>query len=799
MRPPGVSVRSTEPVEMVAPAGAAVAVFLAAWDLARGVWSALGPTTDGFSAMVPASAVCVTIVAVALLLVRARGAARPVGRVLAAAALILGVLMLGQYAFDWSVGELKRNLFGEEWWATRPSPLTVLGVVLLAGAILAICGRRERVRRAVDPLGTAGLLVALTGLVARGYSADVLVGLDPWEGTSISGAVALGSLAIGVLFADPSRGFAALFLDEGAGGRLLRRLLPAAFLAPLLLGGVALFLSVNDWVDGALAAAMLIVSLIALQTAWIVRQAAVLDAADAERNELLAKARAAREEVTAILERITDGFYAVDREGAIRYVNREAERLLQRPRAELLGRSLWEEIPEGVGRASRGEYERAMAEQQPVRFETYSPSLGAWFDVHAFPGPDGLSVHFRDITHRKRDEQRLRESEARFRLLADMVPQHVWTTDPDGHHNYFSRRWYAYTGMRPGEVTDEGWWSLVHPEDRPRAMLRWQHSLRTGEPYASEYRVRGADGRYAWFLALAMPLRNEDGELVQWFGTLTDITVSKRLAEERERLLEREQAARADAERRREELERVTESRARLIRGFSHDVKNPLHAAHVTAEMLERGRIDGELSESQREGVHRIRRSVRTALRLMDDLLGLAQAESGQLTLEHVPTDVGRIAREVTDEYRAPALDRGPTLELHAPEGLLAETDPSRVRQILANLLSNTMKYAPEGTVRVEARLRESGGPGPGPWIAVSVIDRGRGIPRELQEEIFREYTRLDTTGQTGAGIGLAISRRMARLLGGDLTVDSDAGRGATFTLWVPPARNVVGGGEVTA
>jgi PAS domain S-box-containing protein len=383
---------------------------------------------------------------------------------------------------------------------------------------------------------------------------------------------------------------------------------------------------------------------------------------------------------------------------------------------------------------------------------------------------------------------RLRASEERYRLLADMIPQNVWTADATGHHNYFSRRWYEFTGATPEESHGEAWAQLLHPDDRERMRERWEHSLATGEPYEIEYRFRGADGEYHWFLGKAMPRRNEAGEIVEWFGTTTDISERKRYEEEREQILEREREARVESERRREQLERVTESRTRLMRGFSHDVKNPLGAADGFAALLEEG-IGGALSEQQLKSVQRIRRAISTSLRLIGDLLELARAEAGQIAIDRRKTDVGAAVREAAEDFRAQTTAAGITLECRAQPGMVADTDPMRLRQILANLLSNAVKYAPNSTVTIDTAVRPSGGPGPGPWVTASVTDTGPGIPTEKQESIFQEFTRLDPNAQPGAGVGLAISRRIAQLLGGNLTVESDMGRGSTFTLWLPPVK----------
>lgn len=501
----------------------------------------------------------------------------------------------------------------------------------------------------------------------------------------------------------------------------------------------------------------------------------------------------------ALAENATVAIFVIDEGSTIEFANPAAERIFGYTVAEMLGEPLDMLMPKD---------QRPLHDAGIRRYLETGRRNIAWEGVE-LPGltRDGNRIpleismgefvqdgrHYftgiaRDITERKLAEEALRESEGRYRLLADMIPQHIWITDPQGFHSYFSRRWYEFTGATPEETEGEGWIALLHPEDRARTLARWEQSLRSGRPYAIEYRFRNVRGEYCWFLGQAVPQRNEAGEIVRWFGTLTDITERKRLDAEREELLRRAQEARAEAEGRREELERVTESRTRLMRGFSHDVKNPLGAADGHAQLLEDG-ILGELTDKQQDSIRRIRGSIRTSLRLIDDLLELARAEAGQIEIRCVETDVTRAALEVAEDFRAQGEAAGVDIDVQGSAGVRADTDPTRVRQILANLLSNAVKYAPHGPATLTVRPAENGnGPNPGSWIALSVTDTGPGIPEAKKELIFEEFTRLDPEAQSGAGVGLAISRRIARLLGGDLTVESEPGRGSTFTLWLPPA-----------
>jgi signal transduction histidine kinase len=244
-----------------------------------------------------------------------------------------------------------------------------------------------------------------------------------------------------------------------------------------------------------------------------------------------------------------------------------------------------------------------------------------------------------------------------------------------------------------------------------------------------------------------------------------------------------------DSENRREELEQVMESRARLIRGFSHDVKNPLGAADGFLALLEDG-ILGELTEKQRATVGRVRRSIGTALGLINDLVEIARAEAGQLEIRQDPLDVREVVREMAEEYRAQAEAKGLRIRSERPEVCpVIRSDSTRVRQILGNLISNAVKYTREGHVVVSVATRSQGsGSHEGGWVVLEVSDTGPGIPEEKRHLLFREFSRLDPEAGHGAGLGLAISRRIAEALGGSISVESEVGRGSTFALWLPLA-----------
>ncbi|KAA0683196.1 PAS domain S-box protein [Azospirillum brasilense] len=187
--------------------------------------------------------------------------------------------------------------------------------------------------------------------------------------------------------------------------------------------------------------------------------------------------------------------------------------------------------------------------------------------------PAAYSVVVRDITDRRASEIALRDSEAKFRAIAESMPQLVWSAPPDGLPDYYNLHWFAYTGTRPEAMTGTAWMEVVHPDDRARTAALWTGAVRSGGSYEVEYRLRGAEGRYRWFLGRAVPLRDGDGRITRWFGTCTDIDDAVKA-----------RAAQADA---REDLERqVAERTAELVAANRR----------LLGEVAERQRAQADLS-----------------------------------------------------------------------------------------------------------------------------------------------------------------------------------------------------------
>jgi len=234
-------------------------------------------------------------------------------------------------------------------------------------------------------------------------------------------------------------------------------------------------------------------------------------------------------------------------------------------------------------------------------------------------------------------------------------------------------------------------------------------------------------------------------------------------------------------------LQEAVEARARMVRGITHDLKNPLNAIIGYTELLTQG-VKGPMPAEQRQSVERIQSSAESLLALINDILEMSQAEKGRLSIVPRTTHVETVIEDAVEEHRARAAAAGHAIKVElAPHLPAITTDGRRVRQVLGNLLTNAIKYTPpDGAITVRSSIKQRDG-SLNDWLVIEVADSGRGIPADKTAVIFEEFTRLDEhRDMPGAGLGLAIASRVTRLLGGDLTVESVDGHGSTFTIWLP-------------
>jgi two-component system, chemotaxis family, CheB/CheR fusion protein len=373
---------------------------------------------------------------------------------------------------------------------------------------------------------------------------------------------------------------------------------------------------------------------------------------------------------------------------------------------------------------------------------------------------EGMVVTFSDVTAMKEIAHALELSNRNFSQLAELVPQFVWTADAKGGFDYFNQRWYDYTGMRLEDGKGDGWVASVHPDDRERVTEGWAKSVATGEPFEIEYRLRGADGAYKWFLRRAVPLK-ENGKVVKWFGTSTNIDRQKQAQE----LLR-------EADRQKNDF----------IAMLAHELRNPLAPILNASYLLGRKAAqDAELHRVQEI----IRRQVQHMRKLLDDLLDVARITRDKIKLEKEPVDLRDVVRTAV-ETSQPMLDaKHHTLKLDTKrEALFVEGDQTRLAQIVVNILNNAAKFTPEGGT-INLGLGRFGD-----QAVITVRDNGVGMTPEMLQRAFELFAQADHSldrAQGGLGIGLSLVRRIVQLHNGTVEAFSPGlGHGSEFVVRLP-------------
>ena len=375
----------------------------------------------------------------------------------------------------------------------------------------------------------------------------------------------------------------------------------------------------------------------------------------------------------------------------------------------------------------------------------------------------------RERAERKIAAEAARRSEKELLDVIEAIPTLAFTTLADGSNVWANQRWVEYTGLSVDSTSGFGWRSTLHADDVDGHVNKWQESLASGEPFESEARHRSANGEYRWFLVRAVPLRDENGKIRKWYGTLTDIEDRKRAEQERERLRQLE----ADLA----YMSRVM-TMGELAASLGHEVKQPIAAAAMNAQACTRwlDRDVPDVTEACRAASSMIA-DVTRAAEIIDRVRSLYRRGTPIREL----VDLNEIIREMVVLLNDTADRNSVSIRTELDASLpMARADRVQLQQILMNLMSNGIEamQATGGELSVTSRRTEDG------QLLISVRDSGVGLPVDGPERIFEAFF---TSKPHGTGMGLSISRRIIESHGGRLWASPNAGRGATFQFTLPP------------
>jgi len=361
-----------------------------------------------------------------------------------------------------------------------------------------------------------------------------------------------------------------------------------------------------------------------------------------------------------------------------------------------------------------------------------------------------------DITAQVQAERALKESEQKFRSIANVIPQMVWSSNVEGTEYYVNERWHEYTGIRNIDLAWRGWRQVIHPDDLPALLARWKTSFADNSPFEAEHRLAHHGGGYRWVLNRALPTFDETGHATHWVGTMTDI---------------HEQRAGTD------ELRAASRRKDEFLAMLAHELRNPLAPISNAAQLLT---MAGSNEARVRQSSEVIIRQVRHMTALVDDLLDVSRVTRGLVTLERDVVEVDAIVAGAIEQARPLIEARGHhfTLEQDAP-GARIVGDRTRLVQVLSNLLNNAAKYTPQGgRIALAVALR-------GACVALTVRDNGIGIGPDMLPHVFDLFSQAERTpdrSQGGLGLGLALVKSLVQLHGGRVEAHSDGlGRGSSF------------------
>lgn len=348
-----------------------------------------------------------------------------------------------------------------------------------------------------------------------------------------------------------------------------------------------------------------------------------------------------------------------------------------------------------------------------------------------------------------------RSTEKRYRNLADAVPAIVWTARPSGDLVYANRRWTEYTGLDRDRTLSWGWLKALHPDDLAGFEADWRRALTQESELSAECRVRrGEDGEYRWHLCYAVPEYDLDGACIGWVGTLTDT----------------------------EDLRRAIHARDEFLAIASHELRTPLTTLDLALHSLRRS-IDGKTLDPAlvTKKLDTAARQIQRLDKLVCVLLDVTRIAGRRAMVEPVECDLARITREVIERLQGEAERAGCELRLSCPDSLVGRWDPLRLEQVLTNLVTNALRHGAGKPVDIQ--LEQTGGS-----VRLVVKDEGTGIAAEQLPLLFGRFQRLGSQPPSGGlGLGLFISRHIAREHGGDISVQSEVGKGAAFTVLLPP------------
>lgn len=461
---------------------------------------------------------------------------------------------------------------------------------------------------------------------------------------------------------------------------------------------------------------------------------------------------------------------------------------------DMAGKSFGGLVP-GIDETVVNHLRRTLSEGTPSEFELCLPApVERWYEARAQQVTGNrIGVLLLDVTLRKNAERSIAESEAKFRLLAQSMPNHVWTARANGHLDWFNERVYDYGGIKRGALDGESWTDMVHPDDLTRIRDAWQAAVANGHLYKAEFRLRRRDGVYRWHIVRAVPVRNRAGDIKRWIGTNTDIDDQKSaeaaLADLAATLEQRVEARTAELLRMQDALRQSQKMEAigNLTGGIAHDFNNLLQVISGNLHLIAKDMAGSPVLEARLQNAIK---GVTRGAKLASQLLAFGRRQP----LMPRVLNIGELIRNMEDILHR-ALGEAVSVETRVEERLWnTEIDPGNLENAILNLAINA-RDAMEGSgrmtidirnVTIERQISRYGLElSAGDYVLVAVEDTGCGMSHDILDKVFEPFFTTKPEGK-GTGLGLSMVYGFVKQSGGHVTIDSSVGRGTVIRLYLP-------------
>ncbi|MDP2032135.1 MAG: PAS domain S-box protein [Polaromonas sp.] len=499
-------------------------------------------------------------------------------------------------------------------------------------------------------------------------------------------------------------------------------------------------------------------------------QGAFQDIDAQKQTELREHALAKR--LTTTLESISDAFFLLDQQWNFVFLNEQAESLLKRNRAQLLGQNVWEAFPEAVGTLFEHQYREVVEKNLTSRFEAYFEPLDSWFDVNAYPTEDGLAVYFQEVTARRRAAEQLRLLETAVSRLNDVVviTEASPINTPGPHIVFVNDAFERLTGYSRAEVIGQSPRLLQGPKTQRQELDRIRSSLERSLPVRAELINYSRTGREFWIELDIVPIADETKGLTHWVAVQRDITERKRAERE---ILELNASLEGRVRERTLQLEAANQELEAFSYSVSHDLRSPLNTINGFGQMLLK--TNHQLDDKGRHYLSRIRAGAQHMGELIDGLLSLAKMGRDPLRLQQV--DLSALTARVLQECRESEPER--QVEVRVQDNLWTHGDPALLHVVMQNLVGNAWKYTsrqPHATIQVGSET------GSGGETIYFVKDNGAGFDMASVDKLFGAFQRLHSASEfSGTGIGLANVKRVIERHGGRVWAQGQLNGGASF------------------